>query len=168
MVGDSKSNFSDASHTEEVRRPYARIARDLAWEASGIGRKIRLEVISHSMYPMLKPGDVVVVEKAQHKSLRIGDLVVIRKRGEFITHRLVGRGPDTCITKGDGLRHLDLPISNDAILGKVVTIERKEAQINLQNNYWRLANLGLGYIHLWQGLLFRFLRAWKSRLKRKD
>ena len=168
MIGDSKSNVNNASHTGKGGRLYAQIARDLAWLSSETDRSIKLEVISCSMLPMLKPGDKVLVEKALPKSLRVGDLVVIRKRGEFITHRLVGRGPDTCITKGDGLRHLDPPISNDSILGKVVTIERKEAQISLQNNYWRLANLGLGYIHLWQGLLFRFLRAWKSQFKHKD
>jgi signal peptidase I len=167
MVGDLKPGLTGASHVEGDRHAYDRIARDLTWESSEIDRKIRLEVISRSMFPMLKPGDIVVVERAPSESLRIGDLVVSRRRGEFITHRLVARGAESWITKGDAQRHLDPPASRDAIFGKVVAIEHKGAQINLQTSYWKLANLGLGYLHRSQGLLFGFLRAWKSRLKGK-
>lgn len=168
MIGDSESGFNDTSHADKDRRVYSKVAQDLTWESSETDQKIRLEVISHSMSPTLKPGDKVVVEKTVPESLRTGDLVVIRKRGEFITHRLVCRGPGTWITKGDGWRHLDPPVSEESILGRVVTIERKEAQISLLSSRWKLANLGLGYIHFWQGLFFGFLRGWKSRLKRKS
>lgn len=165
MIGDSKSNSNHAFGAERTRRNYAEIARDLAWGSSEADRAIKLEVISGSMLPMLKPGDKVLVDRAQADSLRIGDLVVTRKRGEFITHRLVGRGAETWITKGDGLRHLDPPVAKDAILGKVVSIERKGVKIDLQTSFWNWMNFSLGYIYLWEGLLFRLLRAVKSRLK---
>lgn len=164
-MGKSDSNTHEVPGAPVTTRAYHKIARDLAWETSGVDRLIRLEVISRSMYPMLRPGDKVVVQEIQPEALRTGDLVVIRKQDEFITHRLVGRVSNSYITKGDGWRHLDPPVLEDSILGAVVIIKRKDKDISLQTKYWRLANLCLGYLNLWEGLFFGILRAFKSRLK---
>lgn len=168
MIANSSSKHNGASPSGKSERVYSQIARDLAWESSEADQFIKLEVISCSMLPMLKPGDKVIAQKIDPKSLRVGDIVVFRRAGEFITHRLVGRASRQWITKGDHWRHLDPSLSEVAILGKVTAIERDSTCINLQTKFWRTAGLVLGHIHWWQGWCFHFLRKHKAWIKRDN
>jgi signal peptidase I len=149
-------------------RIYGQVANELVLDPSSSTANFRLEVISGSMSPFLRPGDKVVVQQARPEAFRIGDLVVARRKGEFITHRLVSIGKDEWYTKGDRCRHLDPPLSKDTIVGKVIEIDREGRTINLQTNYWILTNALLGPVNWWALSLFVILKRIRDRIRRRN
>ena len=62
-------------------------------------------IISGSMQPELKIGDIVVVKKTTQESLKVGDIISFRHGQSVITHRIsriiVEDGETKYITKGD-------------------------------------------------------------------
>jgi signal peptidase I len=164
-----KTDFDKEDSTIESgnARIYGQIANDLVLDPSSPAANIRLEVISGSMSPFLRPGDKVVIQQTQPGTLRIGDLVVARRKGEFITHRLVCIGKNEWYTKGDRCRYLDPPLSADSFVGKVIEIDRMGRCTDLQTNYWRLTNSLLGRLNWWALSLFVFLRRIRDRIRRR-
>ena len=81
------------------------------------------------MYPTLRTGDVVDVDPTEKETLETGDIVVFQKERELICHRLVeiheSVSPQPLLTQGDATTHPDPPLSQQEILGKVISIERK-------------------------------------------
>ncbi len=63
-------------------------------------------VTSNSMYPMIKEGDRILVEKVSPKSVRFGDIIVFRRSRKLVIHRILGRrtirGRLHFLEKGDG------------------------------------------------------------------
>lgn len=91
----------------------------------------RLRVASGSMRPLIQPGDILVCAPAVLKRLRCGDILIVRRAEDFLAHRLIRRRGEAWYTKGDRLRRLDAPVSEDQILARVVTIERGARRIDL-------------------------------------
>ena len=77
-----------------------------------------LEVVSGSMEPALKIGDLIVI-KTNDYNYKPGDIVTFRDdNGSFITHRIVTINGNEAITKGDANNTVDKPILLDKIVGK--------------------------------------------------
>jgi signal peptidase I len=126
------------------------------------GREIRLRVDGTSMVPLLKPGDVVIVQRIEPERMKRGDLVVIHREHDLVTHRLVWQGTGQWLTKGDNCRNLDPAVVDKAILGKVIAIERSGTTIDLQGQRWQIKNrwlARLGWIEANVFLFGRRLRA---------
>lgn len=87
------------------------------------GDTFRLRVISSSMRPTLRPGDWVTARVEPSDQLRVGDLLVFQRGAELITHRLVDRR-EGFLLKGDATWGFDPSIQTDAILGRVIAVER--------------------------------------------
>jgi signal peptidase I len=50
-----------------------------------------LPVLSGSMYPLLKPGDRLVIAPVNWKKCHIGDIIVFREEHHLVAHRLLFR-----------------------------------------------------------------------------
>ena len=82
-------------------------------------------LLSNSMFPNVKRGDVVIVKKLKHEDLRnlcIGDVVEYKIDNISIVHRIVdisksSNGEYTFITKGDANESKDSPVSEAQIVG---------------------------------------------------
>ncbi len=85
---------------------------------------IALAVVDgRSMEPTLQPGDlVVVVRKISLEDVSVGDVVVYRRGGTLIIHRVIRVEGDTLITKGDNNLLHDPPVRFQAVLGKVLEL----------------------------------------------
>ncbi|MCP4362281.1 MAG: hypothetical protein GY796_30105, partial [Chloroflexi bacterium] len=86
----------------------------------------------NSMWPFLREGDMVVVEHIQSHKLQNGDLLVVKRNANFITHRLVDKRDSVLVTKGDNRFGFDAPVVQSEILGKVIAIERGAEHIVMQ------------------------------------
>lgn len=79
-----------------------------------------LDVISGSMEPTIKVGDLIVIN-TKDKNINVGDVVTFYDVDmAFVTHRVVSINDDMMITKGDANDSLDDPIPLNNIVGKYV------------------------------------------------
>jgi len=104
------------------------------------GQRFKLRVTGPSMAPLLRPGDRVIAESVRPAELVRGDLVVVRRSEDLVTHRLIFIDARGWHTKGDNSLILDPPIISDAIMGRVVAIERGNQSIDLRTGYWNTVN----------------------------
>jgi len=104
---------------------YRQVAHELS-DASLIGPgQLRLKVTSHSMTPLLRPGDHVLVQSVSLDTLQRGDLLVTRRADGYLTHRLVAVDALGWHTKGDRNCQADAPIEAQSIVGLVIAVERQ-------------------------------------------
>ena len=75
-------------------------------------------VLTGSMKPTLKPGNVIVVEKTD--SFKVKDIVSYKKGDKIVTHRIIKIEGDKVITKGDANNVADPAINKKDIIGKYV------------------------------------------------
>ena len=100
------------------------------------------------MEPFIHVGDRVVIEAVNTSQLFPGDIILYFNGHRFCTHRFVRILKDgkitKIVTKGDHLQGFDLPFEEDKYLGKVITILRKDKNINLRKNRYRILNKIMG------------------------
>ncbi len=109
------------------------------------GSTIRFTVPTPSMSPALLPGDQVIVRAANPADLRLGDILVVRQRGVWLAHRLIGRsikdGNLFLFMKGDNSAESDTPYSAADLYGIVETVEHAGRAYSLLSS--RAIRLGL-------------------------
>jgi len=136
---------------------YQHIALDLARVETGQDGRLGLHVVSCSMLPLLRPGDLVQVRRMPVEALRQGDVIVVNSAGNPITHRLVMVDAQGWHTKGDSCTFADPPVPAEAIWGRVVSVERGDTCLDLQNRRWSLVNRCVGALSCWQVQVARHL-----------
>jgi len=105
----------------------------------------QLVVASSSMLPVLKPGDRITVEAVDPDQIIPGMVIVYKKEGKKIVHRVISIRDEILITAGDNLRKYDEPVHVSKVMGKVIDMEIRDP---------------LSYI-------MRFLRAIKRRIAKE-
>jgi hypothetical protein len=114
------------------------------------GQAVRLRVISGSMQPLLRPGDLVAVVGVQASQAQPGDILVVRRGREWITHRLIERGPRGLRTKGDGVGQADAWQDWSPVAGRVMAVERNGRACRMDSAGWRLFNRLLAAAGRWE------------------
>lgn len=130
---------------------------DLVGQQLSCGGEARLRTHGNSMLPMLHPGDVLVVQAASPDDLRCGDLVVVRRSDDLVTHRLVAVTPQGWVLKGDAWGAPDPPVAGGNILGRVVGVERESARLDLRLDPWVRRGRWLGRLGAWEFKWYGFL-----------
>ncbi len=94
-----------------------------------IGNIYIFEVVSESMTPEYKLGDIIVTKKVDPSSLKVGDDVTYlgekdEMKGMTITHRIIEKREDNgkyyFVTKGTANEIEDPEINEDNLFGKVI------------------------------------------------
>jgi len=131
-----------------------------------------LQVISDSMQPFLRPGDLIQVESPPGKVLQRGDIIVrlevdsqTRSNADWIVHRLVGKTDRGWLTKGDNRWAFDPPVAESAILGRVIQIYHQARWIDVTRFPWDWLNRSLGLYNYGLGIIFTRLHSLWGRLK---
>ncbi len=101
---------------------------DLAAEVLTSFGEARLPVTGDSMFPCMRPGDVLSISRSG-EAIREGDVVVFERHRRLVAHRVVDCTGAFIITRGDRLRHSDQPVPRSAILGRVCSIQRSGREI---------------------------------------
>ncbi len=102
---------------------------------------------------LLEGGDLILAKPVSAKSLRFGDLVVVKGRQgrEFprkIVHRYLGKfrknGRLFLITRGDAQVFFDEPVPQERLLGKVFMVRRSHGWISLEAWWSRAIHVPIG------------------------
>lgn len=125
------------------------------------GQSLRLRVNGNSMEPLLYSEDWVIVVQASLETLNCGDLIVLRRESDLVTHRLVKKDAQGWLTKGDSLPYLDPEDQERIILGRVIAIERDGHRMNLESGRWKFVNETLGRLGWFEAKFFRLLQSIK-------
>jgi uncharacterized repeat protein (TIGR01451 family) len=75
------------------------------------------------MVPLIQDGDVLQVEPIGSYKLRIADIVLFRKDGEFKAHRILRKKGGVFTTRGDAGMQTDGVVMREQVLGRVVSKE---------------------------------------------
>lgn len=102
---------------------------DIAGTLLKENRPVLFKMHGYSMYPVFKEGDLGQVEKCAAKDLKIGDIVVFKANHKLIAHRLMKiQTTDSgmvFVAQGDKNLHLDAPFTEEALIGKITSFQRK-------------------------------------------
>ncbi|MCX6308146.1 MAG: signal peptidase I [Bacteroidia bacterium] len=92
------------------------------------GRTTLFKMKGNSMHPVLKDGDVGMVQQCDPEKLRIGDIVVFKLRDSFVAHRLIKiqrKSTHTIFTaRGDKNLFNDPPFTAEALAGQIIQFTR--------------------------------------------
>ena len=84
--------------------------------------------VGYSMYPLIKEREDIlhIVKTSDYKR---GDIILFKSNVEhYVLHRIIKRKKDKIITAGDYNYFKDQPITPDQVLGKLVTIKKKDGK----------------------------------------
>ncbi len=143
---------------------YYQAALDISSSSLKIGEEMRFRVNGQSMKPLLRPGDFVIARVVPLSELSRGDLIVVRREADLVTHRLVAVDAEGWHTKGDGTRYADPPVPARSIIGLVVAIERGDSSVSVQTGRWQTINRILGWIGWLESGVYRVGKRLKIRL----
>lgn len=100
------------------------------------------------MAPFLQPGDVIEVARCGACDLSIGDLVVFRRAGEVVVHRLLATEGDRFLEKGDAQAIGNWHVWPETF-GRVVRLRNEGAPwVDLRRSPWPARMRTQGRLHL--------------------
>ncbi|MCU4155458.1 S24/S26 family peptidase [Carboxylicivirga sp. A043] len=85
------------------------------------GKQVEVPAHGMSMYPLLKPGDILFVSPQKPEK---GDIGVFISQNVLIAHRVYKQENATYYFKGDGLVFADRPVNTTEVIGTVVSRKR--------------------------------------------
>lgn len=109
-------------------------------------------------------GDLLHIDAAPLKTIRVGDVVLFRRDGHIIAHRLVKKERESglLIEKGDS-KYMPYVLDADSIWGKVVAIEHEGVTISLESAIERVRGRLIAYKSYFKYILINFLSGIKRR-----
>ena len=97
----------------------------LAVDALAAFGRLRLRLGGTSMLPALRPGDVVEFHSLAASDAMVGDVVLFRREGGLVAHRVVAAAADGLITQGASLDAPDPVVAYADVLGRGVLLTRR-------------------------------------------
>ena len=92
------------------------------------GRTTLFRMHGNSMYPILKEGDVGMVQQCDPSKLCVGDIVVFKLKDTYIAHRLIRIQKNGALTyftaRGDKNLFNDPPFTAEALAGQIKQVTR--------------------------------------------
>jgi signal peptidase I len=110
------------------------------------GNSVELPATGNSMYPVLKPGDRVIVRPLKRGELpEPGKVVVYINNGVLVLHRLLkiidtDPGQPQFITRGDSMSEYDKPFFQNQLTGLAISYYRSEKEYQVKTfipQVWR-------------------------------
>jgi len=117
---------------------------ELAAEVLSRGAAVRFRAHGRSMFPTVRDGDVVTVQPVEPRALRVGDIAFhAAGGGRPVAHRLLARSGHgaglSFRTCGDSDPGPGEVVGAEAVLGRVVAVERGGKLTRLDRGLWRMA-----------------------------
>ncbi|NLE35175.1 MAG: hypothetical protein GX622_08730 [Bacteroidales bacterium] len=99
----------------------------------GEGRTVAVTAGGFSMWPAIRPGDMVVISPHGAGQAAAGQIVALRRDGGFVLHRIIKvmkvSGRKRIVTCGDAAVRADEPAGRETIIGMVLSVTRSGRQL---------------------------------------
>ena len=106
-----------------------------------------VEAASHSMSPLIQPGDRLRLSALDPSAARSGTIVAFRRADMLIVHRLLKISPAGFVTRGDALSDNDAPVGAGEIVGRVAAINSGAGRVlDLERAPWPWINRALAFV----------------------
>ena len=148
--------------TPDARRAAALHLHDAFTKTRG---EVWLRFQGSSMAPTLREGDLLGVRHVMPDELAVGDIVVFEVAETSVVHRLLcaPRRRTSLLTKGDNAWRADRPLAPDRLIGKVCTVRRGAARIDLERGGWRWRSRAIALASLLEAGAFSLAVAGRRR-----
>jgi hypothetical protein len=115
----------------------------LSREILGLGKSLRFKAGGVSMQPLVRDGDILLVQPVGAERVRVGDVVLCSSQADrVLVHRVLRRlaGPEGPIflVQGDQVREPDGWIPQAQVHGRLARIERAGTRIDMHSPAVRL------------------------------
>jgi signal peptidase I len=132
---------------------------------------LKLRATGVSMLPTLWPGDLLTVCSCPPEQVGPGEIVLYRRAGRFFIHRVVGKsrvGQESfLVVRGDCMPQEDPPVRSDALMGKVMKIQRRGSVFSPAPRLSPIRRMA-GYLLCHWGLVRRVGLRLRGRCHRDD
>ena len=100
--------------------------------------------VGWSMMPLLRERhDVIEIRKKEPGRCKKYDVVLYKRHGQYILHRILRVLPEGYVVAGDNNSFLDPIVADEDILGVMTRVIRDGKDITMDEHFYRL------YVHLW-------------------
>lgn len=91
------------------------------------GVSLRMSMLGYSMEPLIRSGDVLTVAPMPDREPRLGEVIAFvgTHGARLYVHRVVERAASGWLMRGDNSSHADGVFSREAMVGRVVRVERR-------------------------------------------
>jgi len=120
---------------------------------------IRIKINGVSMLPFIRTGDTVIIKPFQLKEAAPGDIVAFSDitHDNIICHRLIKKYNSALIIKADNRLLGYEKVSPDALLGKVILVERDGTIISLETKTQRFLSPKVAWLSFYLSFLLVFI-----------
>ncbi len=111
------------------------------------GKKVRFRAPGHSMSPLIRSNEILIVQPIDPRDVRKGDILLYRSADRLTAHRLVAAVPGPggevrqLTLRSDAWPSVDEHVLPAQVLGKVVAVERKSGPFDPYGRKTVLLNL---------------------------
>jgi signal peptidase len=119
---------------------YSELGCELVADVARSFGEVCLKVTGASMIPTIWPGDVIAVRRRDMAELHPGQIVMYKREGKLVAHRLTSVRGDLLTTRGDSLQSYDPPIVKSNIVGEVVCLVRNGRSVHLKQSWRQLVS----------------------------
>ena len=109
---------------------------ELAAETLRASGRLRLRVTGWSMFPSVRPGDTLMIERMELGRVDCGDIVLFERRALLFVHRVVRKSGAKILTRGDAMPQADPEVEENELLGRVRLILRHGKRIEVRRKRW--------------------------------
>jgi len=109
---------------EEPRDRTHALKCELAAEVLRSSGRLRLRVTGWSMFPTIRPGDTLELQRTERDELSTGDIVLFNRDRRLFAHRIWKTDASATVTRGDAMSQADAAVEEKELLGRVASITR--------------------------------------------
>jgi len=109
------------------------LVKQISFSLLAEGRTVKIEANGYSMYPLIRPGDIIYIEPCGNDEAPVpGEIIAWKRDSGFVVHRLIRitRGNDVTsfITRGDSCSREDNPVTREQVAGRVIRTENSSGE----------------------------------------
>jgi signal peptidase I len=109
------------------------LVKEVGFSLLAEGKTVRIRADGYSMYPLIRPGNIIYIEPfAEDEAPLPGTVIAWKRETGFVVHRLIRiireEERTNFITRGDSCINEDKPVTADQLAGLVVRTENSRGK----------------------------------------